>query len=70
MNISYFQPENPNDDKKKKDDNSLITPKKVMEGAIKKAQKMEESKNNTGLMPKNEGKLLTDDGREIINEKK
>ena len=70
MNISYFQPGTPGDDKPKKEDKSLLSPQKLREGAIKKAQKVEQSKNNTGLMAKNEGRLLTDDGREIFNENK
>jgi len=69
MNISYFSPEMP-DDKKPKTDKGLISPNQLREGAQKKAQKIEQSKNNTGLMPKNEGRLLTNDGREIFNENK
>ena len=71
MNISYFQPEmSGNDKKEKKVDKGLLSPKQVMEGAIKKAQKIEQSKNNSGLLSKNEGKLLTNDGREVFNENK
>lgn len=70
MNISYFQPEIPGGDSQKKTDKSLLSPKQVVEGAMKKAQKIEASKNNTGLVSKNEGKLLTNDGREIFNENK
>jgi len=69
MNISYFVPGTP-DDKPKKEDKGLISPNQLREGAQKKAQKIEQSKNNTGLMSNNEGKLLTDDGREIFNENK
>lgn len=70
MNISYFTPEIPGDDKPKKEDKGLISPSQLREGAQKKAQKIEQSKNNTGLMSNNEGRLLTDDGREIFNENK
>ena len=70
MNRSYFVPGTPDDDSKKKEDKGLLSPQQVMEGAMKKAQKVEQSKNNTGLMPKNEGRLLTNDGREIFNENK
>lgn len=70
MNIQYFQPESSKDENKKKDDKSLITPQKMMEGAFKKAQKIEQSKLRNGLVSKNEGKLLTNDGREIFNENK
>ena len=69
MNISYFVPGAP-DDKPKKEDKGLISPNQLREGAQKKAQKIEQSKNNIGLMSNNEGKLLTDDGREIFNENK
>jgi hypothetical protein len=71
MNIAYFHPELPGDDNKKsKDDKGLISPNQLRENAQKKAQKIEASKTNTGLLMKNEGKLLTDDGREIFNENK
>lgn len=70
MNISYFVPGTPGDDKPKKEDKGLINPNQLREGAQKKAEKIEQSKTNNGLMPKNEGKLLTNDGREIFNENK
>ncbi|MEK6829625.1 MAG: hypothetical protein AABY15_05895 [Nanoarchaeota archaeon] len=70
MNIAYFQPEMSGDKNEKKADKGLISPQQVMEGAIKKAQKIEQSKNNSGLLNKNEGKLLTNDGREMMNENK
>jgi hypothetical protein len=69
MNIQYFTPELPGGDKKKKTDKGLLSREQLMENAQEKAQKIEQSKNN-GLMSKNEGKLLTDDGREIFNENK
>lgn len=69
MNIQYFHPELPEDNKTKKEDKGLLSRKDLMENAQKKAQKIEQSKNN-GLMSKNEGKLLTNDGREIFNENK
>jgi len=65
MNIQYFTPELPGDDSKKKVDKGLLSREQLMENAREKAQKIEQSKNN-GLMSKNEGKLLTDDGREIL----
>jgi hypothetical protein len=69
MNVQYFTPELPGDDKNKKADKGLLSREQLMENAQEKAQKIEQSKSN-GLMPKNEGKLLTDDGREILSEKK
>ena len=69
MDIKYFSPEMPDDDKKKKDDKGLLSREQLMENAKEKAQKIEQSKN-TGLMSKNEGKLLTDDGREVLSENK
>jgi len=67
MNIQYFSPEMSGDDNKKKADKGLLSREQLMENAKEKAQKIEQSKNN-GLMSKNEGKLLTDDGREILSE--
>ena len=67
MNVQYFTPDMPGDEKPKKADKGLLTKKELMENAQKKAQKIEQSKNN-GLMSKNEGKLLTNDGREILSE--
>lgn len=69
MNVQYFTPELPEDDKKKKTDKGLLSREQLMENAQEKAHKIEQSKNN-GLMSKNEGKLLTNDGREIFNENK
>ena len=70
MNLHYFAPQMPGEDKKAKEDKGLLSREKLSENAHKKAQKIEQSKNNTGLMAKNEGKLLTNDGREIFNENK
>lgn len=71
MNIQYFTPMLPGDEEpNKKNDKGLISPSQLRENAQKKAQKIEASKTNSGLMTKNEGKLLTDDGREIFNENK
>ena len=67
MNIHYFSPETPEDDKSKKVDKGLLSREGLRENAQKKAQKIEQSKNSDGLLPKNEGKLLTNDGREILN---
>jgi len=69
MNIHYFSPELPGNDKKKKTDKGLLSREQLMENSKEKAQKIENSKNS-GLMTKNEGKLLTNDGREIFNENK
>lgn len=69
MNISYFSPELPGEGGSKKEDKGLISPGQVMEGAQKRAQNMQITKN-PGLLSKNEGRLLTDDGREIFNENK
>lgn len=69
MNISYFSPQMP-EDKKSNIDKGLINPNQLRENSQKKAQKIEQSKNNNGLMSKNEGRLLTNDGREIFNENK
>ncbi len=70
MNIQYFSPEMPGEDDKKKTDKSLLSREKLSENAQKRAQKVQHSKSNNGLLPKNEGKLLTNDGREIFNENK
>jgi len=70
MNISYFHPQLPGDDSKKPKDKGLLNRNDLRENAQKKAQKVEQSKSNTGLMAKNENRLLTNDGREIFNENK
>jgi len=70
MNIKYFEPEMSGDDKKKKVDKGLLSREQLMENAKEKAQKIEQSKANKGLLVKEEGKLLTNDGREIFNENK
>lgn len=69
MNIMYFQPEKPNQSIKK-EDKGLLSPEQLRENAHKKAQKIEQSKVGGGLLQRNEGKLLTDDGRQIFNENK
>jgi hypothetical protein len=70
MDIGYFHPQLPGENNKKKKDKGLLSRKDLRENAQKKAQKIEQSKNNTGLMSRNEGRLLTNDGREIFNENK
>jgi hypothetical protein len=70
MNVQYFSPEMPEDNKSKKADKGLLSREALRENAQKKAQKIEQSKSTNGLMSKNEGKLLTNDGREILSEKK
>ena len=69
INISYFSPETPEEENSnKKSSKGLLSPKQVMESAKKKAQKM--SKPKSDLIERTNGKLLTDDGREIFNENK
>lgn len=70
MDLQYFTPQMPGGDKKPKEDKGLLSREKLSENAHKKAQKVEQSKSNTGLMAKNENRLLTNDGREIFNENK
>jgi hypothetical protein len=70
MNLQYFQPEIPKENNKKSKDKGLLNRNDLRENAQKKAQKIEQSKRNTGLMTKNENRLLTNDGREIFNENK
>jgi ribosomal protein S19E (S16A) len=65
----YFQSENPNQPNNK-EDKGLLSPEQLRENAQKKAQKIEQSKTSGGLLQKNEGRLLTNDGREIFNENK
>jgi len=54
------------EEKSKKADKGLLSREDLRENAQKKAQKIEQSKNSAGLMSKNESKLLTNDGREIL----
>ncbi len=68
MRIQYFSPEMNRENKRFKDDKSLLTREKIIENAKSKSQKIEQSKTINGLMEKNENKLLTNDGREIFNE--
>lgn len=66
--IDYFYPELGNNSKKdKKFVNELLNPEKVNEEAVKKSN-LKKSQND--IVNKNEGKLLTNDGREMLNEKK
>lgn len=67
--IDYFYPEleNPSN-KNKKFVNELLNPEQAYQEAIKKANSMKKPKND--IVSKNEGKLLTNDGREILNENK
>lgn len=68
MNVQYFSPEMP-DDNSKKPKKGLLSRQELIENAQQKAQKIEQSKVG-GLMSKNENRLLTNDGREILSEKK
>jgi len=70
MNIHYFAPEFPGDNGKSKEDKGLLSREKLSENAQIRAQKINKSKSNNGLLSKNENKLLTNDGREIFNENK
>ena len=69
--IDYFYPElgNPKDENhKKKFVNELLNPEKAYFEALRKADGMKKPKND--IIEKNEGKLLTNDGREMLNENK
>lgn len=69
--IDYFYPDLNNskdESQKKKFVNELLNPEHVYMEAVKKAAGMQKPKND--IMEKSEGKLLTDDGREMLNENK
>ena len=65
MNIQYFAPEMSGNNDKPKADKGLLSREKLSENAHQRAQKIEQSKSNTGLMAKNENRLLTNDGRNL-----
>lgn len=66
--IDYFYPELGNskdENQKKKFVNELLNPDKAYYEAMQKAN-LKRPKND--VIEKNEGKLLTNDGREMLNE--
>lgn len=67
--IDYFYPElgdSKNENQKKKFVNELLNPEQAYMEAMRKANSMKKPKND--IVEKNEGKLLTNDGREMLNE--
>lgn len=66
--IDYFYPDlNPKDDnQKKKFVNELLNPEQAYFEAMKKAANMKKPKND--IIERNENKILTNDGREMLNE--
>jgi len=65
--IDYFYPElDPKGQKSKKFVNELLNPEQAYFEAQKKAASMQKTKND--IMEKDNGKLLTNDGREMLNE--
>jgi hypothetical protein len=65
--IDYFYPEmDPKNPKSKKFVNELLNPKEAFMEAQRKAASMKKPKND--IMEKDGGKLLTNDGREMLNE--
>ena len=68
--INYFYPELGNskdENQKKKVVNELLNPEKTYFEAMKKSN-LRKPKND--IVEKNENKLLTNDGREMLNENK
>lgn len=69
--INYFYPElgDSKDGKQsKKFVNELLNPEQAYFEAVRKANNMKKPKND--IMERSNGKLLTNDGREMLNEKK
>lgn len=69
--INYFYPElgDSKDGKQsKKFVNELLNPEQAYFEAVRKAGNMKKPKND--IMERSTGKLLTNDGREMLNEKK
>jgi hypothetical protein len=69
--INYFYPDLNNskdENQKKKFVNELLNPEQAYFEAMRKAGNMKKKKND--IMEKSEGKLLTNDGREMLNENK
>ncbi len=55
------------EEENKKDDNSLINPNKAF-NVFRESLKKTLTKTNNDILGKNEEKLLTNDGRELLNE--
>jgi len=67
--IDYFHPElgdSKNENQKKKFVNELLNPEQAYFEAVRKANNMKKPKND--IMERSSGKLLTNDGREMLNE--
>jgi hypothetical protein len=65
--IEYFYPElDPKNPKSKKFVNELLNPQEAYMEAQRKAASMKKPKND--IMQKEDQKLLTNDGREMLNE--
>lgn len=69
--INYFYPElgdSKNENQNKKFVNELLNPEQAYFEAMRKASNMKKPKNE--IIEKSVGKLLTNDGREMLNENK
>lgn len=69
--LDYFYPELENSNKenqKKKFVNELLSPEQIYFESMSKANNMKKPKND--IIGRNEGKTLTNDGREMLNENK
>jgi hypothetical protein len=69
--IDYFYPDLSNskdENQKKKFVNELLNPEQAYFEAVQKAANMKKSKND--IIERNNGKNLTNDGREMLNENK
>lgn len=67
--VHYFYPELGNskdNSQKKKFVNELLNPEQAYFEAVRKANSMKKPKND--IIERNNGKLLTNDGREMLNE--
>jgi hypothetical protein len=67
--IDYFHPDlgdSKNENQKKKFVNELLNPEQAYFEAVRKANNMKKPKND--IMERSSGKLLTNDGREMLNE--
>jgi len=69
--IDYYYPELGNskeENQKKRFVNELLNPEQTYNEAVQRANNMRKPKND--IIERNEGKLLTNDGREMLNENK
>ncbi len=69
--IDYYYPELGNskeENQKKRFVNELLNPEQTYNEAVQRANNMRKPKND--IVSRNEGKLLTNDGREMLNENK